>query len=235
MSFIFPPGGYCYLCGDAAGGPRAPLCRRCRGLLAFRTPRCRVCRRSLIRPGGDGPPAGRRCRHCLVLPPPYMGVTAAGTYTGLLRWAVGRFKGAGETWLVHVLGALLAEALAADGLRADVVVPVPGEPRRLRRRGYNPPALLAGFVARRLGLPLYEALSRRPGPPQARLTQRDRWLHSAGVYRVRAGVRLDGARILLLDDVITTGATLAACTRLLLGAGAAYVWCAAAADTPRRT
>lgn len=234
LSVIFPPGGYCYLCGDAAGGSTVPACRRCRGLLALQAPRCRVCRRYLTRPGPGGRQPVNRCRQCLVLPPPFLGVTAAGAYTGLLRWAVGRFKGARETWLVHVLAAILAEAVAADGIRVDVVVPVPGEPRRLRQRGYNPPALLAAQVARRLRLPLHQALTRWPGPPQARLTQRDRWLHTGGVYRLRVGAGLAGARVLLLDDVITTGATLTACTRLLLGAGAAFVWCGAVADTPRR-
>lgn len=244
LSLLCPPGNCCSVCGMTGEALTDSLCSTCRRNLIDRGPRCRVCRRRFAPSAATAitattdprPRIPIVCRRCRILPPPFLGVTTIGLYDGLLRWSIGRLKGATETWLARPLGGCLAEAVAADGIQVDLVVPVPAEPRRLRRRGYNPPQLLAAAVSQHLRVPLYEALSRNPGPPQARLGQRERWLAATHGYRRRragwAHSRLAGTRVLLVDDVITTGATLSACTFALLQAGAALVWCGAAADAP---
>jgi ComF family protein len=107
----------------------------------------------------------------------------------------------------------------------DAVVPVPQHHTRLRERGYNQAELIARPLARRLGLP-YQAfllVRTKPRPEKLRLTVRERWRTVRGAYDIREGARVDNLRVLLVDDVLTTGATLDACSRALRHAGAAKV------------
>ncbi len=108
---------------------------------------------------------------------------------------------------------------------ADVVVPVPAHAQRLRERGYNHAELIAGPLARWLGLPCrsYLLVRSRPRPDKLRLTMRERWRSVRGAYTIRHGLRVDKLRVLLVDDVLTAGATLDACSRALRKAGAAKV------------
>jgi ComF family protein len=107
----------------------------------------------------------------------------------------------------------------------DVIVPVPQHPLRLKERGYNHAELVARPLARYLGLPCrsYLLLRTRPRPEKLRLTVRERWRTVRGAYAVHQGTRVDNLRVLLVDDVLTTGATLDACSRALRRAGASYV------------
>jgi ComF family protein len=108
---------------------------------------------------------------------------------------------------------------------ADVVVPVPAHSARLRERGYNHAELIARPLARRLGIPFrsYLLVRTQPRPDKLRLTVRERWRTVRSAYATRAGTRVDKLRVLLVDDVFTTGATLDACSRALRGAGASEV------------
>jgi ComF family protein len=123
--------------------------------------------------------------------------------------------------------ARLAEMIARDpeAFAADVVVPVPLHASRQRERGYNQAELIARPLARRLGLPLRPVLLVRtkPRPEKLKLTRRERWLTVRGAYAMRADSRIDKVRVLLVDDVFTTGATLDACARVLRQAGASRV------------
>jgi ComF family protein len=106
-----------------------------------------------------------------------------------------------------------------------VVVPVPAHALRLRERGYNHAELIAKPLARSLGLPCrsYLLVRTRPRADKLRLKLRERWRSVRGVYTIRQGQRVDNLRVLLVDDVLTTGATLDACSRALRKAGAAGV------------
>jgi ComF family protein len=108
---------------------------------------------------------------------------------------------------------------------ADVVVPVPLHPLRQRERGYNQAELIARPLAKRLGLPLgnYLLVRIKARPEKHRLTRRERWSTVRGAYATRTGAQVDKLRILLVDDVLTTGATLDACSRALHKAGAARI------------
>ena len=153
-------------------------------------------------------------------------VTAAGTYGGALREAIHRFKYGGERALAKELGALVAACVARDlatGLALDVVVPAVLHPARARTRGYDQAWLLADVVARRTALPLRVPLRRiRPAVPQITLDRAARAENLRGAYVAEAGA-LRGARVALVDDVATTGATLAAATGALRAAGARAV------------
>lgn len=242
---LLPRGSYCYVCGGEDGGDIPGLCSRCFRLMGAGGPRCSVCRRALApavgshhAPGDSSAegsaPAGGRCRECLLLPPPYMGVTSVGRYEGLLRSTVRRFKFGGETYLARPLARALAGALLADGVRAEAVVPVPPSPAGFRRRGFDQAGLLGRLLRGYLDLPLVPALLRSPGSRQTRADQLGRWRRGAPSYKGRPGALPPGSTVLLVDDVVTSGATIYSCTSILLSAGAAAVWCAVLADTPRQ-
>jgi ComF family protein len=122
----------------------------------------------------------------------------------------------------------LAETFAkyGEGFRPDIIVPVPLHPERQRERGYNQADLIARPLARGLDVKLRpDVLVRtRPRPAELVLSRTERWKAVRGAYATRDGVRVDKLRILLIDDVMTTGATLDSCARALRKAGAAEVF-----------
>jgi ComF family protein len=108
--------------------------------------------------------------------------------------------------------------------------------RRRWERGFNQSELLAREIARRWNVPVQQAVKRvKATASQAGLTNAKRRANVSGAFAMRRGVRLDGARVLLVDDVLTTGASAAACARVLKRAGAVHVALLAVARTDRRT
>lgn len=119
----------------------------------------------------------------------------------------------------------LVEVTRREAIKADVVVPVPLHRLRERERGYNQAALVAKPLARKLGLPYRAVLLTRtkPRPDKHILSLEERWDSVRGAFATRPGSKVDNLRVLLVDDVMTTGATLDACAKALRGAGAKSV------------
>ncbi|MCL6480294.1 MAG: ComF family protein [Firmicutes bacterium] len=132
---------------------------------------------------------------------------------------------------IKPLGAWCAQRLLEltptypDVARAEAIVPVPLHPLRLRERGYNQAEWIARPLARQLGIPLQTNLLARvkPRPEKLKLTRRERWEAVRGAFATTDPAKVDNLRVLLVDDVFTTGATLDACARALLRTGAAQV------------
>jgi ComF family protein len=132
---------------------------------------------------------------------------------------------------VEPLGAWFAERLAelvkteGDKMAADVVVPVPLHREREKERGYNQAALLSKPLAKKLRLPHKAVLlmRARARPDKQVLSLEERWESVRGAFATRPGSQVDNLRVLLVDDVLTTGATLDACARVLHDAGAKSV------------
>jgi ComF family protein len=175
-----------------------------------------------------GLPAGARCEECRRAPPPFEWLHAAGAYRDGLRAAIHALKFRGRVAVAAPLAALLAErgaALVGTAGPIDAVVPVPLHPARLAERGFNQAELLAAPCARAWERPLVTgALVRtRPTRPQTELDAAERSANVAGAFAVRRPAALAGRRVLLIDDVLTTGATARAAARALREAGAAAV------------
>jgi ComF family protein len=156
---------------------------------------------------------------------PLSGVRSAARFSGPMRRAVHHFKYRGLRALAPTLGQMLWDSWRQDPYPVDVIVPVPLHSSRLRHRGYNQSALLAHELARHSGLPVMDrTLVRRIAtPPQVGLTARERALNVHGAFACEEGT-LRGLAIVLIDDVMTTGATLRSCGQEVLRAGASRVY-----------
>lgn len=201
----------------------AGYCARCWGELRFIGDGC--CDRC----GVPLPVAWRTelsCLGCHAEPPDFDRARAPFAYAGVARQTVLRFKHGGEHLAELIAGPM---ARAARPLIGDktLVLPVPLHPRRLFARGYNQSALLARAIAAQCAVPLLvDGLRRvKPTPPTAGAGRRARALMMAGAFRVPDSrrARIAGADVLLVDDVMTTGATASASARALRRAGAGRV------------
>jgi ComF family protein len=165
-------------------------------------------------------PARGGCRGCRRLSPAVGWVRAPFAYAGAARSAVLTLKFRSGRYLAPLMGELLCSGLS--GMQFDAIVPVPLSPNRLRQRGFNQAELLAARVADSLEAPLEPgALSRIERPSQRSLGAAGRLSNLAGAFA--CGRDLHGRRVLLVDDVVTTGATVSACADTLAHAGAGRV------------
>jgi len=152
-------------------------------------------------------------------------VRSAAHFDGPLRTAIHAFKYGGLRALSAILGEILYDCWETEPWPVDAIVPVPLHSARLRQRGYNQSALLARELARYTGLPVVDRALLRVHPtlPQVDLDAAQRAANVQGAFRCQ-DASLSGKRILLLDDVRTTGATLRACAQALSDGGIAGVW-----------
>jgi len=207
LDLVIPP--RCVGCGERDRW----LCDECRTRLsALPAERCARC-------AAPGVPT-HLCSACYRSPPPFDELRAPLLHDALARDLVLALKYRGHRHLAPILADIAAQCAPAGG---EIVVPVPLHPTRRAERGFNQSELLAREIGARLGTPLaVDALTRqRETPSQTGLSAKEREANVRGAFV--APTRLDGRSVLLVDDVCTTGATLAACARTLKRAGAARV------------
>jgi ComF family protein len=181
------------------------------------------------------------CGSCLADPPPFSSARALSEYDGTTRAILHAFKFGGQPGIARTLGRLMAACwLASPGVAGPdpIVVPVPQRFWKERARGFNPAGLLARSLAGSLGLPVETRVLRktRRTADQALLASAgQRQVNVAGAFSVSRLLvgRIHGCRVMLVDDILTTGATAKACARALLDAGARDVVVLAAARPPR--
>jgi len=197
LDLLFPP--RCILCHEFLPHSREPVCDDCAAYVLSRP----VCLRQ-----GRVP--------CLAPLP----------YEGRVRQSLKRYKFQGRSFYAETYGAWLAAALGRNpDLLPDMICWVPVSRKRKRRRGYDQAELLARSVARELQIPVCACLKKlRDNPPQSGISSRQqRRKNVMGVYAPLQPERFSGKRLLLVDDILTTGATMEECGRVLRRAGAADV------------
>jgi ComF family protein len=232
LDAVLPP--HCLTC-DTAVATQGTLCPACWSSVHVLTqPFCARCGVPFLHAGQGGP--GGLCPGCLEHPPSYGVARAALRYDDGARRLLLPFKHADRTELAGPLAARMARAGAPLLARAELIVPVPLHWRRLLARRYNQAALLARHLARGARKTLIPDLLRRTRPTPALgergAAERAALLDGAFAVARRHASRLAGRHVLLVDDVMTSGATAEACAAVLLAAGAAGVDVLAAARVP---
>jgi ComF family protein len=214
LDLVYPP--RCPFCGELSRG--GAICEDCleeleqmaQGCPICGSPR-RICRCRKI--GGDG------------------GLTAPFVYRGAVQKAVLGFKSSGDIEQARVFALYMAGEISKE-FTAGIVTSVPPTPRGFKKRGYDPAGLIAAELAKELGLPYIKLLGSKNGKSQKAVEKGEaRIMNVRGRFFLLPDAKAQGKKILLVDDVRTTGATLAACREVLLSAGAENVQTAAfAAD-----
>lgn len=227
LTFLYPP--VCQICGTArAGAGEGYVCGRCwsraGGVRFVQPPYCERC--GLPSPGEIT--HAFECANCRDLELHFTQARAAVVATGLLLDVIHRYKYRRALWFEPFLAGLLIRQ-SGPGLTGqgwDALVPVPLHPVKEREREFNQAARLAGHLGRATGLPVERRLVERVRftPTQTALSRTERTRNVQRAFRVRPGRDLTGRRFVVIDDVLTTGATTSACARALREAGAADVW-----------
>lgn len=217
LDMLFPP--VCPLCEEAviAEGPLCPACSAGFSEHRVESPFCGVCGVPFL----HSPGPGHRCGECQTEGRPFVEARSAYVYGAGVDAAVKAFKYGGRSMLSEALGEMLLGASASLSVKPEVVMPVPLHKNRLRKRGFNQSLLLARFLSKRLSIRLdYSSLRRvRHTEHQTGLKPDEREKNVAGAFALVAGADLSGRRVLLVDDVYTTGATIKECSKVLKRAG----------------
>jgi ComF family protein len=169
------------------------------------------------------------CKNCQYGRPKLSGQRAVSLYQEPLRGCIHGLKYDGNLRLAVPLGLLLAQAYRYYGMQADMLIPVPLHSERQKQRGFNHASLLAEVCSAHIGVPMNDNIlvRLRATVAQVDLHPRERYQNVAGAFACSSTFArsvLNGRRILIIDDVSTTSATLEACATPLFGAGAKQVW-----------
>lgn len=223
LDILFPP--LCHCCKSfIPGQAEIHICADCEEKIrVIDSPLCPVCGLPHAREGG----IDHLCGTCLTTSRPFERARSALRFEGPVQDLIHRFKYGKKAHLSRPLGLLASrflECLRTDA-SADLVVPVPLHDRRLMERGFNQAQLIGAVLAKRWKIPLsVDNLRRiRWTEPQTGLAAADREKNVRGAFGVVRPERFDGKRLLLIDDVFTTGSTVTECARAMKRAGAREV------------
>jgi competence protein ComFC len=227
LSLLYPPS--CEGCG-ASVGDNEYLCADCQA----RAPRivppfCEKC----SEPFSGAITSSFECSNCADQTLHFEAAIAAYRARGIVRRLIHEFKYDQHQYLRHLIGHWLSDVLTdarVAEIRFDAIVPVPLHPAKQRERGFNQATLLARSLSARSGIPVSGTLQRiRYTKTQTAFDRAERMENLRGAFRLRPGRDVRGLRVLLVDDVLTTGSTLSECARVLKHGGARSVYAATAA------
>ena len=217
---LFPPS--CFVCSVSMVGTACGICSDClQNVSLISSPQCPVCGREI----SDSAAGDHLCGSCLRKTPPYLSARGIAHYQEPVASLLQRLKYQGDTTVLPVLQEIIALGAYGEPAEEDRIIPVPLHIRRLRQRGFNQALLLAQiFFPERIDCILVDTLQRtRHTIPQTGLDGIARRKNMSRAFSVRNAREVRGKKIILVDDVYTTGTTVAECSRALLSAGAREV------------
>jgi ComF family protein len=215
LELVFPH--FCLGCGKRG----VVICDDClQEVKKIKNP-CQLC---------GAPQEGPICYFCKDLNLHFDGARAGGLYEGVLREMLLSFKFRGKTELEEILSDLMIKAIPPYW-KIDCVLPVPPHKKSLKERGYSTSLILGAGIASSLSLPFYPSLLewRRDVKRQVGLGRKERFLNVRGAIGLTSNEEVKGKKVLLVDDVMTTGATASACALVIKRAKADRVWVLTAA------
>jgi ComF family protein len=229
IRWLYPEDALCPLCrAERLSG--AWLCPWCSDTFPWvRMPLCPACGRPVEAAGF--------CRDCAAAERIFDQGVGVAVYRGEAKAAVRALKYSGARWHAPWMGAMMGERVRLAQMKPEGVIPVPLHPARLKKRGYNQAGVLAEGAARYLDLPLWEDVIMRSvdTPTQTRLGREERLHNMRDAFGLLSPERVAGREVLLVDDIMTTGATLEACAAYLKKVGAIRVDTAVFAISTRNT
>lgn len=232
LDVILPP--ICHICHTfIPNADSLHICPTCReNLPLVSAPLCTLCGIPFVGTGGD-----HRCGACTLQPPHFDSARAQYLYEGPIRELIHSFKYNRNIHLRYPLALLTLEGIRSSMAHHDLnlIIPVPLHRSRLRQRGFNQAVLLGRVLSRHLALPMaLDALIRtRATEPQIELSAAERRVNVRGAFSVKSPESIAGKRILLLDDVMTTGSTMDECAKELKNGGATEIIALTIARTVR--
>jgi len=217
LNILFPE--TCPVCKNAATDHKtAPICSDCwQSVSPYEGPMCRRCGKPLV---SD---VSTTCGECLEDGPAFSYARSFGLYEGVLKKAISLLKFYGIKRLSKPLSDII---LHIEMPRVDAVIPVPLHEKRLRQREFNQSALLAKYLAKSLGIVMMLncLVKVRDTMPQVGLRSQDRRKNIKKAFDIKQRELIEGKNIMLVDDVVTTGATVRECSRILKKAGARNIY-----------
>jgi ComF family protein len=220
---LFPP--RCITCEvSPEEGEQAPFCSECLAKVRFiRPPLCTCCGLQFTGTGG----VNRLCGNCISKKPFFSTARALGIYDTILLETIHLFKYSGKILIGELMGTVMAE-YRYDSLSIpefSLIIPVPLHPKKLRDRGFNQSLVLGKQISKKFSIPLdFGVLKRRiDTKPQVNLGKSERVKNVKGAFMVKEKERIEGEKVLLVDDVYTTGSTVNECARMLREAKASDV------------
>ena len=226
-SLLYPP--VCTICGEKVGAGEY-LCDQCEAkAVRIVAPFCLKCSEPFE--GAISTPF--TCANCAHRTIYFDAAVAAYRGRGIVRQIIHDFKYRRQIHLRYLVARWLCAALDDERLRRqqfDILIPVPLHPARQRERGFNQATLLAELLSKQISIPFKPLLKRvRYTTTQTALDRAERMENLHNAFRLRKNISVQGLRVLLIDDVLTTGSTLSECARILKRAGAISVHAATAA------
>ena len=227
VSLLYPP--VCTICGENVRGGEY-LCNRCEAkVVRIVAPFCQKC----SEPFQGSITSEFTCANCAHRTIYFEAAVSAYRGRGIVREIIHEFKYGRQIHLRHLVARWLQAALDDErirGSRFDIIAPVPLHATRLRERGFNQASLLAASLSAKTSIPSKRVLERiRYATTQTALDRSERMENLHNAFRLRKNANVRGLRVLLIDDVLTTGSTLSECARILKRAGALSVYAATAA------
>lgn len=223
IDFIFPP--FCAICNSTLKENEKVVCESCFQNIKFvEPPFCKKCGKPLLKV---------RCENCRSNKFVFKKARVLGVYDGTLREIIHLLKYNRKLSLAKRLGKMMNLVLHTDNVLkgADMIVPVPLHQSRLRERGYNQCDCLSDSLSGSSKIPVFKKVlvRRRATKSQIKLEPEQRLKNVEGAFVVKDKKKVEGKKVLLVDDVMTTGSTLNACSDALLRGGADEVYCLTAA------
>jgi ComF family protein len=216
LDWLYPP--VCIACGE----PGSVLCSNCMEKIKLRQGHvCKHC-------GSYLSCEEIICKECQKKPPKFTAMRTFADYEGVIRESVHALKYQKNQSIGHLFSGMLASLVKKEGWQVDLVIPVPLSPKRAAERGYNQAAQIAKPLALKLGVRYNPfGLKRiRNTRSQVGLSAQERRVNVAGAFEAIPEL-ISGKKVLVIDDVITTGATFTACADALHLAGASEIYCLA--------
>ncbi|MFH1074729.1 MAG: ComF family protein [Candidatus Firestonebacteria bacterium] len=221
LDAVFPAN--CKTCGKKMKADRAVcFCGACWSTIRkIKEPFCVYCGKQLALPNEHF------CADCTVSRLSFVDNRSAGVYEGVLKEAIHEFKYKGKKRLGKCLGKLMVDYLKENGGLDDIdlIIPVPISENKIEKREYNQAEILAGYIGRSFEIPVLKDVLERTKDTSAQyeLSRDERFRNVNGAFDIKHPEKIKWACILLVDDLLTSGATADECSRMLLGAGASQI------------